>query len=184
MANSRKTLGGVVHTYQKFNPAEFPSPTAAPPDVLGNAFDLALSYGSQRELSEEELARAIRLDPSQIANLGPTLDQMKAMLEERKRRILEKYETDTVQAKAKTVFEKTAKRANPPSSLRKEFQHAVQNQQIYLLERLWYRADRDSRDFAVELLQVMERLGDKYHRRARIQVHVLWTRATNDPRGS
>ncbi len=26
-------LGGIIHTYQKFDPTEFPSPTAPPPDT-------------------------------------------------------------------------------------------------------------------------------------------------------
>ncbi len=55
-------------------------------------------------LTEEELARAIRLDPSQIAGLGPSLDMLRAMLEERKRKILETYEARTVQKKARKAF--------------------------------------------------------------------------------
>jgi hypothetical protein len=31
-----------------------------------------------------------------------------------------------------------------------------------MLEQVWYRADRESRDFAAEVLNVMESLGDKY----------------------
>lgn len=27
-------IGGVVHTYQKYNPTEFPSPTAEAPDMV------------------------------------------------------------------------------------------------------------------------------------------------------
>ena len=45
-------------------------------------------FGEHRELTEEELARAIRFDPSQIAGLGPSIDALIAMLEERKRKIL------------------------------------------------------------------------------------------------
>ena len=38
-------IGGVVHTYQKYNPTEFPSPTAEPPDMVSGAFEHALAYG-------------------------------------------------------------------------------------------------------------------------------------------
>jgi len=159
---SKKTLGGIVHTYQKFNPVEFPSPTTPMPDLISGAFDYAMAYGSQRELTEEELSRAVRLDPSQIAGLGPSIDMLRAMLEERKRKILEKYETDSVQKKATDRFQKSSKQAAPPSKLKAEFHVAVKHEQIYLLERLWYRAEDDNGPFAGQLMKVMESLGDKY----------------------
>src|SRR5215203_3072226 len=67
-------LGGIIHTYQKYDPVEFPSPTAPPPDLVSAAFDHLLTYGSTRRLTEEELARAVHIDPSQIRGLGPSLD--------------------------------------------------------------------------------------------------------------
>ena len=79
MASSRQ-LGGVIHTYQKYDPRHFPSPTQPPPDLVSSAFEHMLMYGSMRELSEEELARAVRLDPSQIAGLGPSLEALREML--------------------------------------------------------------------------------------------------------
>ena len=84
--------GGVIHSYQKYDPTQFPPPTQPPPDLVTPAFEQALMYGSYQELSEEDLARAVRLDPSQIAGMGPSLDMLRAMLEERKRKILETYE--------------------------------------------------------------------------------------------
>src|SRR5207247_5620725 len=93
-------LGGIIHTYQKYDPVECPSPTAEPPDLVTPAMEHLLHFGSMRELTEEELARAIHLDARQIANLGPSLEALIAMLEERKRRILETYETDSVLQKA------------------------------------------------------------------------------------
>ena len=71
--------GGVIHAYQKYDPAQFPPPSQPPPDLVSPAFEQALMYGNYRELSEEELARAVRLDPSQIAGLGPSLDMLRAM---------------------------------------------------------------------------------------------------------
>lgn len=72
-------IGGVVHTYQKYNPTEFPSPMAEPPDMVSGAFEHALAYGKYRELTEDELARAIRIDPSQIGGLGPSIDMLSIM---------------------------------------------------------------------------------------------------------
>ena len=64
--NSRDRLGGIVHTYQKYDPAEFPSPTRPPPDVVSGAFEHMLAYGSLRELTAEELARDPRNDAVDI----------------------------------------------------------------------------------------------------------------------
>src|SRR5436309_2839772 len=97
-------LGGVVHTYQRYDPKNFPSPTAPAPDMASAAFEHMLMFGSMRQLSEEELARAIRLDPSMFPSLGPSLEALTALLEERKRKILATYETDTVQETAATAF--------------------------------------------------------------------------------
>ncbi len=159
---TKRTIGGVVHTYQRYNPAEFPSPTQPPPDLVSTAFEHALMYGNYKELTEEELARAVRLDPSQIAGLGPSLDMLKAMLEERKRKILEKYESQSVQKAADKAYNKRVQRARPPGDLKKQFQQVAAEEQIYLLERLYYRLSDDTHPFASDLVQVMERLSDKY----------------------
>jgi len=155
-------IGGVIHTYQKYNPTEFPSPTAEAPDLVSGAFEHALAYGKYRELTEEELARAIKIDPSQISGLGPSIDMLAAMLENRKKKILETYQTDGLDKKADDRFEKLSKRANPPAKLKGDFHKAVHSKQIYLLEQVWYRSDRESPDFAAQVLHVMESLGDKY----------------------
>src|SRR5579863_7546455 len=91
-------LGGVIHTYQKYNPAEFPSPTAPPPDMVSPAFEHLLFYGNTRRLTPEELARAVKIDPSQIRGLGPSLEALMAILQERKRKILATYETGHAEA--------------------------------------------------------------------------------------
>src|SRR4051812_40076163 len=146
--NARPALGGVIHTYQKYNPAEFPSPTAEQPDLVSPAMEHMLMYGSTRELTEEELARAVHLDPSQIANLGPSIDALKAILEERKRKILQTYETDTVQQTSQKSFKDRAERVTPPGSLQKRFQRAVAEEQIYDLEHLWYSSGDERGQFA------------------------------------
>jgi hypothetical protein len=163
MSQRRTDIGGIIHVYQKFNPTEFPSPLAEPdPDLVSGAFEHALAYGNFRELTEEELARAIELDPSQISGLGPSLDHLRAILEERKRKILETYQVDGLEKKAADRFEKIARRARPPQKLQSLFDRAVRQSQIYLLEQLWYQADRADQDFAQAVLQTMEALGDRY----------------------
>jgi uncharacterized protein with von Willebrand factor type A (vWA) domain len=158
----RSNLGGVVHTYQKYDPGKFPSPTQPPPDLISPAFEHALMYGNYRELSEEELSRAIELDPSQIAGLGPSIDFLRALLEERKRKILERYEVHTVLKKSEQAYQKSARHGEPPARLRSIYQQAIQHQQIYLLERIYYQVDDDTDRFSAQLVQVIEKLGDKY----------------------
>jgi uncharacterized protein with von Willebrand factor type A (vWA) domain len=158
----KSRLGGIVHTYQKYDPAKFPSPTAPPPDLVSPAFEHALMYGQHRELTEEELARAIELDPSQIANLGPSIDFLRQLLEERKRKILEKYETHSVVKKADKIYEKSARQVEPPKQLRGIYKRAIDEQQIYLLERIYYQVGDDTDRFAGQLVKVIESLGDKY----------------------
>lgn len=161
-SSNNRHRGGIIHTYQKYDPARFPSPTEPPTDLVSPAFEHMLQFGSMRELTEEELAKAIRLDPGQFAGLGPSIDQLIQMLEERKRRILAKYETDTVQQKAAGQYAESAQNLHPPKSLKKSFYQAVRDEQIYQLERLWYKGERSDPAFASRVLHLMERLGDKY----------------------
>ena len=106
-------LGGIIHTYQKYDPKNIPSPTQPPPDVLSGAMEHMLAYGNMRELTEAELARAVRLDPSQIAGLGPSLEALAEMLRERKRKILATYETRRVKADAAREFRRLSSRMKP-----------------------------------------------------------------------
>jgi uncharacterized protein with von Willebrand factor type A (vWA) domain len=160
--SSRDHLGGIIHTYQKYDPVEFPSPTAPPPDMVSPAFEHFLHYGSMRHLTEEELARAVHIDPRQIRGLGPSLEALMEMLRQRKRRILETYETSHAQKEAHDKFHQLAEKARPPSKLARQFQEAVREEQLHDLEQLWYRAGDERSDFARQLLQLTERLGDKY----------------------
>ena len=162
MANRRQTIGGVIHTYQKYDPKTIPSPLAEPPDVVSGALEHMLAYGSTRQLTEEELARAVKIDPSQIAGLGPSLDSLIAMLRERRRRILGKYETDTVQEEAARAYHQFGEHSHPPEPLKTRFEQAFQSEQLYELERLWYRTGDERSRFARRLLQLIQRLGEKY----------------------
>src|SRR5208282_5757677 len=114
-------VGGIIHTYQKHDPVNFPSPTTPPPDMVSPAFEHLLLHGSTRRLTEEELARAVRLDPSQIRSLGPSIDALLEILRERKRKILQTYETDQVQKTAHKEFHKEADATKPPKGLNDRF---------------------------------------------------------------
>jgi uncharacterized protein with von Willebrand factor type A (vWA) domain len=160
--NSSERLGGIIHTYQKFDPVRFPSPTAPPPDLVSPAFEHLLFYGNTRRLTEEELARAIRLDPRQIKGLGPSLDALMAILLERKRKILATYETETVQEKAHHRFHELAGQVPASSKLARAFQQAVREEQLRDLEQLWYRSGDEQGKFARHLLRLVDCLGEKY----------------------
>jgi hypothetical protein len=108
-------------------------------------------------------ARPGRTDrPSQIAGLGPSIDALLAILRERKRKILARFETDRVRKKAAKAFAERAQEVHPPKNLRQRFHHAVSHEQIRDLERLWYAAGDDNSPFARNLLPLIESLGDKY----------------------
>ncbi len=161
MAN-RQTLGGVIHAYQQYDPKRFPSPTQPPPDMTSAAFEHMLAYGQRRELTPEELARAVRIDPSQISGLGPSIDALIAILKERKRKILERFEMRKVRKAADRAVAQEAQEMTPPKGLRDRFHAAVKNEQIRDLERLWYAAGNDQSPFARGLVSLIETLGDKY----------------------
>jgi uncharacterized protein with von Willebrand factor type A (vWA) domain len=161
MAN-RDTLGGIIHTYQKYDPQRFPSPTQPAPDMVSSAFEHLLMYGQHRELTEEELARAVRIDPSQIQGLGPSLDALLAILKERKRKILERFETRKVRQRAHSTFVEHAQSINPPRHHRDQFHSAIKNEQLRELQRLWYAAGDDNSPFARGLVGLIESLGNKY----------------------
>jgi uncharacterized protein with von Willebrand factor type A (vWA) domain len=158
----RRRTGGIIHTYQRFDPAKFPSPTAPPPDMISGAFEHMLAYGDMHEFTEEELARAVHLDASQIAGLGPSLEALIQMLLERKRKILETYETRRVEKLAARHFDEMALHLRPPHRLAKRFFRAVREEQLYDLERIWYAAKAERGKFARALVQLMERLAEKY----------------------
>ncbi len=155
-------LGGVIHTYQKYDPQNIPSPNQPPPDLVSPAFEHLLAYGSLREFTDEELASAVRLDISRIAGLGPSLESLREMLEERKRKILEKYETRCVRQTVADNYRRAGAELRPPGRLAKLFERAFRDEQIRELEQLWYRAGDDRSDFARGLMPLIARLGEKY----------------------
>ncbi len=158
---AKKPLGGVIHTYQKFDPKNFPSPTAPPPDMVSSAFEHMLIYGSMRELTEEELARAVHLDPSQIAGLGPSLDAIREMLLMRKEKILSTYETRRVQKDAAQRYQDEGRELRLPSELRKAVKRAFAMSNCARSSNCGTSPVASS-PFANDLLRLAERLGDKY----------------------
>ena len=163
---NKKNIGGIVQTYIKYDPMKFPSPTQPPPDFVTPLMDQMLTYGTRRQLTEEELARAVRLDPEQFKNLGPGIDQMKKMLEERKRRILETYETKSVVKQARKAFHKRAKNSPQdqplPDHLKEIYREAIQQEQLYDLERIYYDVGDDTSPLSQFILQLLSRLSNKY----------------------
>lgn len=155
-------LGGIIHTYQRYDPKNFPPPTQTPPDLVSPAFEHMLAFGDMSELTDEELARAVHLDIRQIAGLGPSLESLRKMLLERQRKILETWETKRVVGEAKRTFQKLAESIQPPKEHAPSFHKAVKDEQIRELERLWFRAGGERSKFAMQLLQLSERLGEKY----------------------
>ncbi|MCS6975459.1 MAG: hypothetical protein NZM31_00435 [Gemmatales bacterium] len=159
---TRDCLGGIIHTYQRYDPVQFPSPTKPPPDLVTPAMEHLLMYGSTRRLTEEELARAVRIDPSQIKGFGASIEALIEILRERKRKILETCETRHAEAEAHRAFHRLAERMQPPAHLADAFREAVRDEQLRDLETLWYRAGGERSAFGRQLLQLLERLAEKY----------------------
>ncbi len=158
----RDHLGGVIHTYQKYDPLTFPSPTQPPPDLVSAAFERMLEEGERREFTDEELASMVRIDPSQIGGMIANIDFLRQKLKDRKKQILETYETDKVVREAGKEFRSRAADLRPPKALERDYREAVKDEQLYELENLYYRAGREDREFIRKLPGLVQALGDKY----------------------
>lgn len=162
MTTPRRHDGGLVHAYLGYDPKNFPSPTAPPPDVAGAAFDYAMHYGDLDGLTEEQLANAIKIDASQIQGLGPSLSALIAMLEERKARLLATYETDAARQAAEKAYHDQAATIEPKKEQRDMLAKAVREEQVRDLERLWYMQKNEHSPVSRGLIKLIERLGEKY----------------------
>jgi uncharacterized protein with von Willebrand factor type A (vWA) domain len=162
LMNNKNDLGGIIHTYLGYDPVNFPSPTAPPPDLATPAMEHLLMYGNTRRLTEEELANAVHIDPSQIKGLGPSLEAIAEMLRERKRKILATYETSAAQEAARTQFHDAASGVLPPKKLADRFREAVKEEQLADLENLFYAVRNDRDPFARTIVGLAQKLGDKY----------------------
>ena len=84
------------------------------------------------------------------------------MLRERKRKILETYETDQALEQARDGFREAAQGTRVDKGRRETLNWAVKHEQLYELEQLWYDLDRERSPSAGAVLKLMERLGEKY----------------------
>ncbi len=160
----RDSLGGIVHSYQRYDPARIPPPRPPEADIVSAMMEHILAVGDLEEivLTPEQLADAIVLDPEQLKGLGPSIDSLKRRLEEHRQKILERYETESVRKRARRDYRDTAARTQPPGPHREAFQRAVREEQIRRLERLWYAQDDDQSRFASDLVGLIEVLGVVY----------------------
>ena len=165
---TRDTLGGIIHTYLRYDPVKIPPPGSPMSDLVSAAMEHVLEFGDldTMEFSPEQLADAIVLDPEQIKGLGPSLDSLRRKLEEIRRNILERYETAGVRKLARREFRDAAGRARPPAVHREAFERAIHEEQLKRLERLWYaqddKHDTHQRGFAAALVGLLDRLGKVY----------------------
>jgi uncharacterized protein with von Willebrand factor type A (vWA) domain len=162
MSRRADSRSGLVHAYLGYDPKNFPSPTAPPPDVAGAAFDYAMHFGDLDGLTEEQLANAIKIDASQIQGLGPSLSALIAMLEERKARLLATYETDAARQAAEKAYHDQAATIEPKKDQRDMLAKAVREEQVRDLERLWYMQKNEHSPVSRGLIKLIERLGEKY----------------------
>ena len=155
-------LGGVVHAYLGYDPIEFPPP-ASPRggDAAEAMLDHMLMYGSRRRFTERELAEAIRLDPSQIRGLGPSLEAIKAMLEERRRRILERHATGGAETLAQDAYAEARGQVEVPDALAPRLRPALDLGQLADLERIQRRVP-DATPLAQSIMRAIARLRDRY----------------------
>lgn len=159
---ARGDLGGIVHSYQKYDPARIPAPRPPEIDLVSPAMEHLLEFGSLDDLTPEQLAGAIFLDPEEIRALGPSIESLRRVLEERKRRILERYDPSGVRKRARDDFRAAAAKVVPPAEHRAAFRRAVEREQVWLLERLWYAQEDDASRFGAALVGLVDRLGQVY----------------------
>ena len=156
-SGASRRLGGIVHSYLGYDPKRFPPPSMPVGGGMADAaFEHLLFYGSQEPLTEEQLANAIEIDPSQIAGFGPSIHALIAMLEERKRRILETYDDEPAQRDAYAAFvdASTAIETDSPA-LREQLDRLMRLQSIPELERLWYQVDRQGGPLAAQIMRLI-----------------------------
>ncbi len=156
--------GGVVHSYLGYDPEQFPPPRAPQESGMADAaFEHLLHHGNRQPLTEEQLANAIKLDPSQIAGLGPSIDSLIAMLEERRRIILATYEVDSAMTEARSVFTDAfaVLHDESPPDLQEQLEFLARMQSVPKLEELWYRVERQGGTMAGRLMRIIGALTDR-----------------------
>ena len=137
-----KRLGGIIHTYQKYDPQNFPSPTQPPPDLVSPAFEHMLAYGSMRELTRRGAGPGgpARSQPDRRPGPEPGSADGNAPRAEAE-------DPGDLRDRSACKHEAAERypRAGPgdasrPPSWTSAFAQAFEEEQLYDLERLWYRA--------------------------------------------
>ncbi|MFZ4467004.1 MAG: hypothetical protein ACOYO7_08095 [Phycisphaerales bacterium] len=157
-------LGGAYHTYLGYDAVRFGSAQPSDPGAAARgAFEHMLAMGSMRRFTDEELANAVRIDPSQVQGLGPSIDALIALLEARRARILATYDPEPARQEAAAAFDRAARTAVPPGDgdVAKRIARAVAQGQLRDLERLWYRLPEGSREQRA-LTVALERLRERF----------------------
>jgi len=126
------------------------------------AMEHMLEYGDMQEFTEEELANAIEIDPSQIQGFIFGIDNIMQRLRERKAKILATYETDHVQRLAKQQYQEESRKGKAPGKLAKDYQSAVNEEQLAALEEIYFPASKLDKEFAKHLVKLSDVLGQKY----------------------
>lgn len=175
---TRDSLGGIVHSYQRYDPARIPPPRPPATDLASPAMEHMLATGNTDGITAEQLAAAVVLDPEQIRGLGPSLDALKARLEERKRKILETYEAHSVRRRARKAFHTAAGRITPPQPLAHAFRDAVQSEQMRRLERFWYAAESADDRLAAAVMALIDHLSRSYEMN---ELAARWTFTGTEP---
>ena len=158
-------LGGVFHTYLGYDAVKFGSARPSDPgDAARGALEHMLAMGSMRRFTDEELADAIRIDPSQIQGLGPSIEALIELLEQRRAKILATHDPAPAADAAARGFQLAAADAMAPDvapEVAKRIAHAIAGEQLRDLERLWYRLKEGS-PAQRALTHALERLREKY----------------------
>lgn len=150
---------GLYFTYQKYDPVRFPSPTQPPSDLVTPMMEWMMMSGEDgAALTEDQLRRAIRLDPSQLGGIGPSLQSIRRWLLERKQKILSTYEAESALADQTKSYANVVRQVKPPKPLEHDYRKAAIGQQLYGLERLWYRLGDQTSHFARHLMKVIGQL--------------------------
>lgn len=154
-----RSRAGLYHTYQKYDPVKFPPPAANAPDMVSPMMEwMMMTGGDISDLTEEQMRRAIRIDPSQLGNLGPNLQSLLQYLLERKRKILATYEAESVYADVSHQYQQLVQRVKPPKPYAEDYRRAALRQQIYGLESLWYRLSDERSHFGRHLMRLIGKL--------------------------
>jgi len=150
---------GLYYTYQKYDPLRFPSPAAPAADLVTPMMEWMMMYGSDtEELSDEQLRRAVRIDPAQMGGLGPSLQSIRRFLLERKAKILATYEVESALGQAGADYNQLARHIKPPKPMEHDYRKAALGGQRYSLERLWYRLNDQNTQFGRQLMRLIGRL--------------------------